>query len=103
MVLGSLQAAQYPISMKLYRVGIFFILVGILLLALFAFAARAGVDNIDGMLLWGLLAFGLGAFLYFRFPKPPPEPSGRFRILKKGNKRNQPRPKWEEEEQEEDR
>ena len=78
-------------------------LVGLIILMLFVFAVKAGVDKSEGMLLWGLLAFALGAFLYFRFPKPPPEPSGRFRILKKGNKRNQPRPKWEEEEQEEDR
>ncbi|MFA5837408.1 MAG: hypothetical protein WC837_10685 [Bellilinea sp.] len=89
--------------MKLYRVGTFFMLVGLIILMLFVFAVKAGVDKSEGMLLWGLLAFALGAFLYFRFPKPPPEPSGRFRILKKGDKRNQPRPKWEEEEQEEDR
>ncbi len=78
-------------------------LVGLIILMLFVFAVKAGVDKSEGMLLWGLLAFASGAFLYFRFPKPPPEPSGRFRILKKGNKRNQPRPRWEEEEQEEDR
>lgn len=89
--------------MKLYRVGTFFMLVGLIILMLFVLAVKAGVDKSEGMLLWGLLAFALGAFLYFRFPKPPPEPSGRFRILKKGDKRNQPRPKWEEEEQEEDR
>lgn len=89
--------------MRLYRVGTFFMLVGLIILMLFVFAVKAGVDKSEGMLLWGLLAFVLGAFLYFRFPKPPPEPSGRFRILKKGDKRNQPRPKWEKEEQEEDR
>ncbi len=78
-------------------------LVGLIILMLFVLAVKAGVDKSEGMLLWGLLALALGAFLYFRFPKPPPEPSGRFRILKKGIKRNQPRPRWEEEEQEEDR
>jgi len=101
--LGSQKAAQSLILMKLYRVGTFFMLVGIIILMLFAFAAKAGVDKSEGMLFWGLLAFGLGAFLVFRFPKPPSEPSGRFRILKKGNKRKQPRPRWEEEEQDEGR
>jgi len=54
------------------------------------------------MLFWGILAFAFGAFLYFRFPKPPPESSGRFRVLKKG-KRQPPRPRWEDEEEDQRR
>ena len=87
--------------MQLFKVGTFFMMVGAVILMLFFFAAKAGVDKSAGMLFWGLLAFGLGAFLYFRFPKPPSEPSGRFRMLKKG-RRKPSRPRWEEEEEEQE-
>ncbi|HWR66048.1 MAG TPA: hypothetical protein VN364_08010 [Bellilinea sp.] len=85
--------------MQLFKVGTFFMMVGSVILLLFFFAAKAGVDQSAGLLFGGLITFALGAFLWFRFPKPPPESSGRFRILKKGRGKPQ-RPRWEEEEEE---
>jgi len=77
-------------------------LVGTVVLLLFFFAAKAGVDQSVGLLFGGFITFVLGAFLWFRFPKPPSEPSGRFRMLRKGNRKAR-RPRWEEEEEEQDR
>lgn len=88
--------------MQLFKVGTFFMMVGSVILLLFFFAAKAGVDKSAGLLFGGLITFALGAFLWFRFPKPPPESSGRFRMLKKGNRKAR-RPRWEEEEEEQER
>ena len=77
-------------------------MVGTVILLLFFFAAKAGVEKSAGLLFWGIVTFALGAFLYFRFPKPPPESSGRFRLLKKGSRKPR-RPRWEEEEDEQER
>ena len=87
--------------MQLFKVGTFFMMVGTVVLLLFFFATKAGVEKSAGILFWGILAFAFGAFLYFRFPKPPPESSGRFRLLKKGRRKAQ-RPSWEDEEEEQE-
>lgn len=86
--------------MQIFKVGTFFMMVGSVTLLLFFFAAKAGVDKSAGLLFGGLITFALGAFLWFRFPKPPSEPSGRFRMLNKGRRKSQ-RPRWEEEEKDE--
>jgi predicted membrane channel-forming protein YqfA (hemolysin III family) len=89
--------------MQFYRVGVFFILVGALLLMLFGFAVNAGAEISVGVLLWGLLALALGVFIYFRFPKPKANPSGRFRVLKKKPPRAQRSRRGEEGLEDEDR
>jgi len=86
--------------MQLYRVGIFFILVGIFILMLFGFGAKAGAGN-AGLLFWGLLILAVGLVMFLKGPKPKSQSSGRFSILKKG-RRKPPKPRWEEEAEEED-
>lgn len=86
--------------MQLYRIGIFFILVGAILLMLFGMAANAGAGT-PSILFWGLLCLVLGVFLYFRLPKPPPQSSGRFRILK-GKRRRTSSEEIEEEDEEDE-
>jgi hypothetical protein len=73
------------------RIGTFLILLGIVLLALFAYSdiVQAPVCN---LLISGGLSLGLGIFLWFRNPAPPPPETGRFRLFrsasKKQNKKN---------------
>lgn len=74
--------------MQIFKVGTFFMVIGVIILVLFAGASRADVDGTNGLLFWGLLFFILGFFLWRRFPAPPPGPSNRFRILKRGRKHN---------------
>lgn len=73
--------------MQIFKVGTFFMVIGVIILVLFAVASRADIDGTTGLLFWGLLIFILGFFLWRRFPAPPPEPSNRFRILKRGRRR----------------
>lgn len=100
MCLGSQMAAQTLHPMELYRIGIFFILVGVILLMLFGMAAKAGAGN-AGMLFWGLLSLVFGLFLYFRLPRPPRQSSGRFRILHGGRRRPSDEELHEDEDEEE--
>jgi len=74
--------------MQIFKVGTFFMVIGLIILGLFAVASRADVEGTSGLLFWGLLTFILGFFLWRRFPAPPPEPSNRFRILKRGRRKN---------------
>lgn len=62
--------------------------VGAIILTLFVVSSRADIKNNGGLLFWGLGIFLLGFFLWRRFPGPRPNPSGRFRILKKPPKKS---------------
>jgi hypothetical protein len=68
------------------RVGTFFILLGIALIALFILSDIAQ-SPICGLLFFGTIFLGLGIVLWTRNPAPPSEPSGRFRLMKKMGKR----------------
>jgi hypothetical protein len=63
------------------RIGTFLILVGLLLIGLFAYSdmVKAPVCN---LLIFGGVTLALGVFLWFRNPAPPAQPTGRFRIFK---------------------
>ncbi len=62
------------------RVGTFFILVGIMLIILFAASDMARTPDFDFFFL-GLLALAVGIFLRRKAPAPPP--SGRFSAIRK--------------------
>ena len=72
--------------MLINRVGTFFILLGITLIALFILSDMAKSPTY-GLLVFGFVSLGLGIFMWFRDPPPPKEPTGRFRILKTMNKK----------------
>ncbi len=70
------------------RVGTFLILLGFLLVGLYILSdiSQAPVCN---FFLFGILSLGVGLVLWFRNPAPPPQPSGRFRIIRgMGKKQN---------------
>lgn len=69
--------------MQLFKIGTFLMVIGAILLALFAVSVSGGVKDTTGYLLWGLGLFLAGYFLWRHFPAPKPNPSGRFRILKR--------------------
>jgi len=73
--------------MQIFKVGTFFMVVGVIILLLYAVSTRANVEGTSGLLFWGLMIFLLGFFLWRRFPAPPPGPSNRFRILKRGRRK----------------
>ena len=68
-------------SMIVNRIGTFFILMGLLLLGLFAYSDMVKAPACN-LLVIGGISLVLGLFLWFRNPTPPAQPSGRFRILK---------------------
>jgi hypothetical protein len=63
------------------RVGNFFILIGLFLIGLFVLSDVAKAPTC-GFFITGALSLGLGIFLWFKNPRPPSPPSGRFRVLK---------------------
>lgn len=71
--------------MLVNRVGTFFILMGLFLIGLFIYS-----DIVDmpmcGLLVSGAVVLALGLFMWFRNPAPPPQPTGRFRLLQKKSK-----------------
>ncbi len=70
------------------RVGTFLVLLGFLLVGLYILSdiAQAPVCN---FFLFGILFLGVGLVLWFRNPAPPPQPSGRFRLIRgRGKKPN---------------
>lgn len=77
--------------MFLKRIGTFLFMVGLLLIGLYVIsdAAKTPVCN---YLLFGVVLAGIGIALWVRNPGAPPPPSGRFRLLrarqKKQNKGN---------------
>jgi hypothetical protein len=72
--------------MLINRIGTFFILLGVALIALFILSDIAKAPSC-GYLIIGAVFLGLGIVLWFRNPAPPPKPSGRFRIFKGSEKK----------------
>ncbi len=72
--------------MLINRIGTFFALLGSLLIGLYVLSdiARAPTCN---YLIIGAILLGLGIILWLRNPAPPPQQTGRFRILKSGGKK----------------
>jgi multisubunit Na+/H+ antiporter MnhG subunit len=68
------------------RIGTFFILLGLLLVALFVYSDLAKAPTCN-LLLFGGISLALGIFLWLRNPAPPHQESGRFGILKKRGKK----------------
>lgn len=64
-----------------HRIGTFFMLVGLLLIGLFIVSDIAQSPSC-GYIIIGSVLLVLGIFLWFRDPAPPPQETGRFRILK---------------------
>ncbi|HEX9018896.1 MAG TPA: hypothetical protein VF806_06900 [Anaerolineaceae bacterium] len=67
------------------RIGIFFILIGLGLIGLYLLSDVAHSPSC-GFLVFGGILLAFGILLWLRNPKPPPQPSGRFRMLKMGQK-----------------
>lgn len=72
--------------MQIFKIGTFLMVIGAILLVLFFASVSGGVKDTTGYLLWGLGLFLLGYFLWRRFPGPKPNPSGRFRVLKRSSR-----------------
>lgn len=69
--------------MFINRVGTFFILIGLGLIGLYILSDIAQAPSCNFIIFGGIsLAFGI--YLWMRDPKPPPQQTGRFRILKSG-------------------
>jgi hypothetical protein len=64
------------------RVGTFSLVVGVLLILYFVFSATVQTIFM-GSLLGGIALVGLGFLLIATHPLPPPQDSGRFRILRR--------------------
>ncbi len=75
---------DYLMLMK--RIGTFFVLVGILLIGLFVLSDMAHTPTCN-FLFAGAILLVLGIFLWLRNPSPPPQDTGRFRILRSGGPR----------------
>lgn len=72
--------------MMTHKVGTFLILLGIVLLALFVYSDIVQAPECN-LLIFGGVSLGLGIFLWFRNPSPSPPESGRFRLLRSANKK----------------
>lgn len=71
-----------------HRIGVFFILMGVFLVALFVFSIMAQTPGC-GFLLTGGALLGFGVFLWFRDPPQAAPDPGRFRLLKRAGKRRE--------------
>jgi hypothetical protein len=69
-----------------HRIGTFFMLVGLLLIGLFLLSDMAETPTC-GFMISGSFFFAIGVFLWFRDPAPPPQETGRFRILRSSGKK----------------
>lgn len=69
-----------------HRIGNFFIWVGVFLIFLFVLSEIGGATTC-GFLIWGVPLLALGIYLWFRDPRPAPQETGRFRILKRSEKK----------------
>jgi hypothetical protein len=72
--------------MELRRVGIYFFLIGFLLLGVFFISDQSQNPQFE-LFLGGAILVGLGGFLSWRF-RPPATPSGRFSLLGKMKNRS---------------
>jgi len=71
-----------------HRIGTFLMLVGMLMLGLFILSDIAQSPACGFLIIGGILLL-LGIFLWFRDPTPPPQETGRFRILKGAGKKQE--------------
>ena len=67
--------------MLVNRIGTFFILLGGGLIGMFVLSDIAKAPTC-GFFISGTILLGLGIWLWVKNPRPPAQPSGRFRILK---------------------
>jgi hypothetical protein len=72
----------------LYRIGTFLMFVGAILIGLFILSDFAKTPMLNYLLCGGSI-FMLGIFLWFKNPLPKAPPSGRFRIMKKAEKKQE--------------
>ncbi len=72
--------------MLINRVGTFFIIVGVALIGLFILSDIADMPTCN-LLIFGAILLGLGIFMWFKDPAPPPQSTGRFRMLKRTPKK----------------
>ena len=73
--------------MFINRVGTFFILLGLMLIGLFILSDIARAPSCN-FLIFGVASIAFGAYLWFKDPSPPPQPTGRFRIFRSGKKQD---------------
>jgi len=71
--------------MLINRLGTFFFLLGLALIGLYVLSDIAKVPTCNLFIL-GAVSLALGIFLWMRQPGPPPQETGRFRILRGGKK-----------------
>ncbi len=64
------------------RIGVFFTLLGIALIAFFVFSDMAKQPNYE-LMLAGAVILSLGIFMLVKSPRQPPVEAGRFRTVKK--------------------
>jgi hypothetical protein len=72
-------------SMMTNRLGTFFAIVGIALIGIYVLSDMAKTPMCN-LLVFGAISLGLGILFWMRQPGPPPQETGRFRILKGGKK-----------------
>ncbi len=68
------------------RLGNFFILLGLGVIGYFVLTDIAKTPACD-VLIIGVILVGLGIVLWLRNPGPPPQETGRFRILRSSGKK----------------
>jgi hypothetical protein len=68
--------------MLINRIGTFFILIGLGLIGLFILSDIAESPTCNYLVI-GAVLLALGIFLWFKDPRPPSEPTGRFSLLRK--------------------
>ncbi len=72
--------------MLMNRIGTFFALVGFMLIGLYVLSDMARTPTCNFLII-GALLLCLGIFLWIKNPAPPPQDTGRFRILRSGGKK----------------
>ncbi len=72
--------------MLINRVGTFFFLLGLGLIGLFVLSDIAKTPTCNYLIIGGIFLI-IGVFLWLRDPAPPPQQTGRFRVLRGGEKK----------------
>ena len=70
----------------IYRIGTFFLLIGVGLMVMFMFSESVNQTNFD-YFCWGMILLILGFVFRAQYKKLAPPPSGRFSVLKKFKRR----------------
>jgi hypothetical protein len=79
--------SPYTIDFMLVnRIGTFFTLLGLGMIGIFILSDMARTPSCNYLVI-GAVFLGLGIFLWLRDPAPPPQETGRFRILRKTEKK----------------